>query len=107
MPMDRSGNAVAGIPRQVTAVAGMMSAPASMGGPSINNMNKDTAPVQMKPDPRANVMKSLENIVLPSWSGEEIDKRLVESEEFLREWKDLIDRTSMFYFILYFKHRSN
>ena len=40
-------------------------------------------------------MRSLENIVLPPWSSDEIDKRLNDSETFLKEWNDLIASTGI------------
>lgn len=93
-PVMPAGN-VAGMPRPVNAVAGMMSAPASMVAPPLNNstMNKDATGTQVKQDPKTHVMKSLENMTLPNWSSEEIDKRLTESEAFLVEWREVIERT--------------
>ncbi len=46
-----------------------------------------------KPEDIANKLKSLENFPLPNWSSEEIDRRLAESQNFLKEWSDLMDKT--------------
>lgn len=46
-----------------------------------------------KPEDAANKSKNLDNIALPNWSSEEIDRRLSESQNFLKEWSELMDKT--------------